>query len=473
MSVSILRATTSKTERRTASSISLGTPNKLGYTKKSFLPKRTTSQLDFEKDSEILSVMNLDHWEGTHTNETQNPLNQVNKNLIPKANLPNTVEENIHRRQSKIKPITNHEQQKLTSRQFKDYEGSLFETFKQIEQKLQDSLKIRENKRKKLCELKEEMYNYQQFLDKIPKGIIKKQGFRGDKMKTGNEIVNYLTQKQLIKEKNEKARFECMQQMEILQIEISSINRELQQCDEETSKIRKEIKASKNELIFHYIDLLRQGTDTRTEGLAWIIKALKNLGKEIRKEMLPSGMDDKSVKVVLEIAEKMKQLDECYEILSISKIPQQKKKFEEPVPIHERLNLVKKCLRIRRPEFSKKKLSWAGEELLQYQENNWKKNHVSDAIKLEEQVKKLKSEIYEIQVMETKRLTKECVKNGNNLKTSVARIVGIENLEKFLIVSMKELKGIDVLRQSISTFTFSSKLMPKLISRGILNSIYV
>ena len=417
--------------------------------------------------------MNLDYWEGTHTNEAQNPLSQMNQNFISKPNLPNTVQGNIHRRLSKAKPMSTHEQQKLTSRQFKDYESSLFEAYKRIEQKLQDSLKNRENKRKKLCELKEEMYEYQQTLDRIPKGIIKKQGSQRDIKRSGSEVVNYLTQKQMIKESNEKTRFECMQHMELLQIDILGMSRELQQCDEETSNIRKEIKVSKSELVFHYTELLRQGTDTRAEGLAWIVKVLKNLGKEIRKEMLPSGMDDKSVYVVLEIAEKMKQLEDCEKLISSSKSPQQRKKFEEPAPIHERLNQVKKHLRIRRPEFSRKTLTWTGEELIQYQENNWKKNHVSDVIKLEEQVKKLRSEIFELQVMETKRLTKECVKNGTNLKASVARIVGVENLEKFLIVSMKELKGIDLIRQGISTFTFSSKLMPKLISRGVLNSIYV
>lgn len=469
MSISILGAGTSKTERNAMSRLSMGSIPKFASTKQTFNYKRTSSQLDFERDLEILSVMNLDYWEGVHTGEVQKP---TNNSLASKFHHQNLLEENKKRRQSKVKPLSNNELNKINSKHFKDYENSLASAYKSIEKRLQESLTKRENQRKKLCDLKEEMNNLQQILEKIPKELLKYTSQKEIK-KPGNAMSSYLSQKLMLKEKSEKQKLEIMQHMELLQIEISGISRDLQQCDEETSSIRKEIKLAKNELIFHYIEILKQGTDTRSEGLAWIVKALKKLNKEILREMMPLGMDEKSYSVILEIADRLIKLDQCYELLSHSKTPDKRLVCEEKPALSERLNQVKKKMRIRKPEFFKKKLSWTDEELVQYQDGNWKKNYVSDAIRLEEMIKRLKSEILEIQKQETKRLTKECVKTGANLKTAVSRVVGVENLEKFLIISMKELKEIDVLRQSISTFKFSSKLMPKPTSRGIFKSVYI
>lgn len=472
MSVSILRAGTSKTERNVISRMSASSIPKFTTTKQSFKCKRTSSQLDFERDSEILSVMNLDYWEGVHTDNAQHPIKSIHNNLASKLNHQNLIEENKQRRQSKLKPLSNHELSKLNSKHFKDYENSLASAFKSIENRLQESLTTRENQRKKLCDLKEEMTSLQQILEKIPKELLKYTNQKEMK-RPGNDMSSYLSQKLLLKEKSEKQKIEIMQHMELLQIEIAGISRNLQQCDEETSSIRKEIKLARNELIFHYIELLKQGTDTRSEGLAWIVKALKQLNKEILREMMPLGMDEKSYLVIIEIADKLLKLDQCYDLLSHHKVPEKRFVPEEKPPVSERLKEYKKKLRIRKPEFIKKRISWTDEELIQFQDGNWKKNNVSDAIKIEEQIKKLKSEIRDIQILEVKRLTKECIKTGANLKTLVSRIVGVENLEKFLIISMKELKEIDVLRQSISTFKFSSKLMPKQTSRGIFKSVYI
>ena len=83
-----------------------------------------------------------------------------------------------------------------------------------------------------------------------------------------SDIALYLSNKQLYKETLSKQKIETQQHIEMLHIEINQISRKLIEIDQNASDLRKEKKLIKNELLSHYSELLKNGTDTRTEGLS-------------------------------------------------------------------------------------------------------------------------------------------------------------------------------------------------------------
>ena len=459
------RVKTAKTERRPASTLSFKNSG-LSQTKREFILRQSPLPQDCQRDLEILSVMNLDYWEGKHKSDLKRNLDQARIDLNKKLNNEDLVE--AHK--SKRKSVSMHDLTKQNSRHIKDFEKALIEAHSKTEQELLTSIEKREALRRKLCQLKEEVNKYQLSLDKVHLGFTQLPSQKVLK-RSGSDVATYLSQKLSIKEQIAKLSSEYKQHIEMLQIEISCISRELQYCDEETSRVRQEMKVAKNELIFHYSTLLKQGTDTRNEGLAWIVKALKNLGKEIRKEMMPIGIEDKSIEAIMKVTELSVKLDEFYEKLIQTK--PSSLLTEEKVPIQERINQIKKYMIVRKPEFSQKRMSWAGSEVLEYQSSAMTKGTLTDAIRLEESIKEVKAQILDVQTQEVRRITKECLKTGHNLKAMISRIAGVDNVEKFLIVCMKELRGIEAVKKSVSTFSFTSKLMPKLTTRGVLNSIYM
>jgi hypothetical protein len=464
-------AQTERIEKRAVSSLSLKNSH-MSHTRRDFRNRQSPLIPNPQKDSEILSVMNLDYWEGRHASDVKRTLDQARIDLNKKLNNEDLVELQKTRRQSLFKSSSTNDLTKQNARHIREFERTLIETYEEIHLKLSNSLEKRENLRKKLCEVKEEVYNFQKKLEKIPSQFAQPPSQKLLK-KSGSDVASYLSQKLNIKEQINKLTSEYKQNIEMLQIEISCISRELSSCDQETSSARHEMKVAKNELVFHYSSLLKEGKDTRNEGLSWILKALKNLGKEIRKEMMPNDMDDKSIDVVMRITKISRKLDEFYEKLIETK-PASSQLPEDKLPIQERLMQIKKYLIVRKPEYGKqKRMSWAGSEVLEYQSSALTKGTLSDAIKIEEAIKDLKSQILDIQTQEVKRITKECLKTGHNLKSMISRIVGQENIEKFLIVCTKELREIEAMRKSISTFTFTAKLMPKPTTRGILNSIFM
>ena len=66
----------------------------------------------------------------------------------------------------------------------------------------------------------------------------------------------------------------------------------------------------------HYLKILKEGKDTRTEGLAWIIREIYNLGKEIIMSYLPDFIDEMGIRFIFKQAKigiELHKLDEQIE----------------------------------------------------------------------------------------------------------------------------------------------------------------
>ena len=72
----------------------------------------------------------------------------------------------------------------------------------------------------------------------------------------------------------------------------NEIMKEIKDINEKIEKIREKKNLKSDELYSHYLSILKEGTDTRSEGLSWIIKEIYILGKEIMISFLPDFLDE-------------------------------------------------------------------------------------------------------------------------------------------------------------------------------------
>jgi hypothetical protein len=215
--------------------------------------------------------------------------------------------------------------------------------------------------------------------------------------------------------------------------------------------------------------MLKEGDDSRGEGLCWVVKLLMRLKKKISFEMFPSCLDEKTIEVIIEIAKKSIELDDYYEKLAETRTPKSLISTEKP-SIHLRLQWLKQSVRIRRPNYVMKKVQWAPEEALENTEHTFYAHSTTqDSVKLEERIRIYHEEILNLQTSEVKRLTKTSLKTGANVRNLISLIVGGENVEKFMVVSMKKITEMKAAREATTTFSFMAKILPKTYTKGQMN----
>ena len=106
-----------------------------------------------------------------------------------------------------------------------------------------------------------------------------------------------------------KNEFKSKKKAEELEKEINQhkINKNI--ISQELEKLNKKLKSLhyiqrsiKEKLYTHYLKLLKDGADTRNEGLAWIVYEILNLGKNVLMSYIPKYLDEKCVKFIFEKA---------------------------------------------------------------------------------------------------------------------------------------------------------------------------
>ncbi|CDW80296.1 UNKNOWN [Stylonychia lemnae] len=68
----------------------------------------------------------------------------------------------------------------------------------------------------------------------------------------------------------------------------------------EVDQIRKDINSTKAEQVEHYQKLLKEGIDSRKDGLIWIIKAIWHLGNDVNLADMPNYLDSESISFLLD-----------------------------------------------------------------------------------------------------------------------------------------------------------------------------
>ena len=84
--------------------------------------------------------------------------------------------------------------------------------------------------------------------------------------------------------------------------EYTSLLSDIKKDEETLNGYKSKYKTIKNELIIHYHNLLREGKDTRNEGLSWIIKRIWKLDEEVILSYLPSFLDSFAIEFLFIIS---------------------------------------------------------------------------------------------------------------------------------------------------------------------------
>ena len=122
-----------------------------------------------------------------------------------------------------------------------------------------------------------------------------------------------------------------MDNISILQQESEEINKDcLMLCKKrgimkgKIENIKYEIEKIKSDLSIYFHNILFQGTDSRNEGLSWIIKKLWELGIIVNKNFMPRFIDCDSINYLISISKKEVFLNELLENTILSKFESNK-----------------------------------------------------------------------------------------------------------------------------------------------------
>jgi len=85
-------------------------------------------------------------------------------------------------------------------------------------------------------------------------------------------------------------------------------------------EIKQELFDTKHKLLLHYHVLLKEGTDTRHEGLVWLIKAIWNLDENVIISNCPDFLDEKAIEYLFITAKKEVELQDIKNQIEDSKL---------------------------------------------------------------------------------------------------------------------------------------------------------
>ncbi len=147
------------------------------------------------------------------------------------------------------------------------------------------------------------------------------------------------------KKENEKEAKEMEELLSPKLEEKKKLDEEINQKDLQIENLKHSKSILTDKLYYHYLKLLKEGKDTRNEGLSWIIKEIYLLGKTVIMSYLPNYLDKNAIDFIFDQAHfslKIKELNdkllESREILGKSGIRQVANKLSSIRGMHEKKN---------------------------------------------------------------------------------------------------------------------------------------
>ena len=352
-------------------------------------------------------------------------------------------------------------------RYFRQFEEELKGNYKELCTLLSEYKENRNELRQECCEIKKRSSEAVQVYEKC-KEEFNKLEFKG-KVKDQEEFYTWLAFKDSKIEElktAEKQKFDILTEVGN---DLHTRNLKLTQLDEICKNLRQKVNMVRTAQVRHYLHLLKEGKDSKSEGLQWIVIALWKLNESISISNFPAFLDEDAVHCILFIAQRTLEAEEIIEnILN----PARKSTIfdlgeEKQLSIKERLSKLKKSVKAERPEyvFDKKNkqmiIKWV--PIDNGVENETFEEPAEEILVYEDYIGKLKELVKSIKDNEVNRLALEC--NLHNyekrfkveLKDLVNAIVGAEACEKYLAVILKEKKKLIKQIEGARTFNFTSK----------------
>ena len=93
-------------------------------------------------------------------------------------------------------------------------------------------------------------------------------------------------------------------------VEIIDNSKKAKEVDTLVKKTKEELNAIRSAQISHYYAVLKEGKDTRSEGLLWVVKRLWGEEQKTPLERFPAFLEDTTITIVIELAELSSEIDQ-------------------------------------------------------------------------------------------------------------------------------------------------------------------
>ena len=345
-------------------------------------------------------------------------------------------------------------------RYFQMFEKDLADTYEKLEKELEKVRVDREILREDCCEIKKKVPLFVQELEKLKESLVVFEE-KGRKGTSQIDLTGWMKNRDKLRENIKEKEKEKPLIVKSVNEELESKESKLSELDELNKTIRKKLEIVKSTQIKHYLSLLKDGKDTRSEGIQWIVIKLWKLGESVKVHQFPAFLDDDSVHFILFVSQKSLEIE-----VLLNKISPAKKVFSADKPnrwnnIKKRLAELTKQIKADRPEYiyNNKRVSI-----------RWVPNHVNDSVSLEKTViepsfyenyiGKVKDMIKTALNNEVHRITLEYLLHGYEerfkvgIKDVISAIVGIDSIDKHLAAVSKHKRDLSRILEGRRTFNF-------------------
>lgn len=190
--------------------------------------------------------------------------------------------------------------------------------------------------------------------------------------------------------------------------------KELNDINENLKKVHENKKKEIEDLFMHYLNILKEGKDTRNEGLSWIIREIFNLDKKVIASFFPKFLDKLCIKYLfnithinMKITELEKQIKICKADFKDKGLIKHIKKLDENDILTQRNIATKENLIKIKSQFSN--------NFKRSKDNKMSKNNVLEPLKAEEN-KKISTYLNNISNTEPNKLKRTHFKKNSDIK---------------------------------------------------------
>lgn len=369
------------------------------------------------------------------------------------------------------------EEQATESKNARRYEEEMMANANLLRSRLEETQNQREATRKEVTELRSSLERVELDMEKVRK-YYQDEDFKEKKKIRSlrpEDLARVLSRKSFIQNElllREKDHAEAVSRMRQMIKDKSDLARRM---DIEVAGLRLQLQAATASQAKHYRKLLTEGSDTRTEGLGWIVKRLWSLGEDVLPEHFPDFLDMGAIDCILFLSQKSLELEDLRDYLASLQpnFPQETPSlshFDRWNNIRERLKHLTKSLRLKKPIFRYDKrlkhtiVTWEAVEAdeahgeLRYAGTKESFNEVLEAGKAREEVDRV---MKQTQDAEVKRLTYECFLNNYERKFKVSMadllsaVLGKETIDHYLPLIEKDRKALHTQLAHSHTFSFT------------------
>ena len=355
------------------------------------------------------------------------------------------------------------------------FEYDLQCTYEGLMKELMKAKVDRDLLREECCELKRRSVLFNEQLEKLKEYTASFES-NGRTKFTQGELAAWMQKRDNLRKEieiKEKEKIKISQ--EVLQ-EVEARSKRLLDLDELSKTLRKRIEQVRSSQRTHYINLLKEGKDTRSEGLKWIVIALWKIGESITIENFPPFLDPDAVYFILFIAQKTLEIDEIFEkIINPSRksiISSAEKLSDRWNNIKARLAQMTKHIEVKAPEYisnisNNNKKSQASSQWVSFANQNESSAHertLSEPSYYENYISKLKTLVNRATDNEIYRLTVECSLHNYeeryriSAKELINAMVGAESLDKNFSNFVRHKKSLSTILEGSKTLNFADKL---------------